>query len=964
MLRADLMHDNAHKDHPFFKHIAPAKTIYGSEDETKAAFYEGNPYGIICDKDLRSAAQFYFTKKVDTAWYTDKDSAVKFCIGKHAKIFDNGTYLKSTDIGTDNEDGYNALSFASTLDPSGKPTSQSNGARGFAHLILRTGADLDMGAAADPDNWIPIETCQFGFSQKILTRIYVRGGYQLDDNDYITAQCIFEIPAELPEGLVGAWRRAGHRFIDAVGRTSYATLDEAKAGAARGSARAGAGGGPGATHKEINLPASRLAEAGFFASNETIRQLGENDPNGYLFYSFVGKALGDTLLVASVHHPNIRNQRIQRLMREASDEDIPINRLTSALQYYLKTKDRLNHLRAIIEGVHSIYEFQKKDNLIPSFVLFPGAVENRVEAQINQYKTLIGSLSGNSIAKFGLLLSSLDALRTTFTSNIKGRGEVFTESAKTGTNASKEARAKELLGRIIEAVGILQRRTFEALHNQAEMIIIRINAAADQVERTRMAAEEYTKLNALYTLLTPNTTVVLDNGKIKANIVVHDRHAIAKYIGSAKPLGPAKLCIRLSTVFTRIEAGQDIHARDEMNTLLLDYAQADAGAGAGAGAGAAAAAKGGGTPKADEPLRETIPATLDPKYEEITPDKGLPEEYVGICGIDGLVRAPNIHPLFDKYCDYLRKNEGYTIQSIWNAYNSEDELLLDSTFLENVYHDMADYVKEVYDKDIKLVVTDKNTKHTPSTLLFNSFTYYVNAVNAGDDGYISDAAIKSKNPLFDKNDLYTEYLGYSTILRDKAATYSEEHKADTEAVCKLGDFMNAPKAPRTGGEKFKDIIAAKEEEGEGYLANVSGERERADDEEEDGDELGSLPAFPGAPAARAAPVLSIQQGDPLRTSASFAGSSDSESTRQSSIGPQTSMPPTPAHGAPQGNPSAAAGPGARKSLAATFAATEGRAVGGHKNRRKTKKRSNKKQSKSRKRKSTPPPSRAKSRHND
>ena len=49
MLRADLMHDNAHKDHPFFKHIAPAKTIYGSEDETKAAFYEGNPHSIICD---------------------------------------------------------------------------------------------------------------------------------------------------------------------------------------------------------------------------------------------------------------------------------------------------------------------------------------------------------------------------------------------------------------------------------------------------------------------------------------------------------------------------------------------------------------------------------------------------------------------------------------------------------------------------------------------------------------------------------------------------------------------------------------------------------------------------------------------------------------------------------------------------------------------------------------------------
>ena len=140
--------------------------------------------------------------------------------------------------------------------------------------------------------------------------------------------------------------------------------------------------------------------SGDFMSNEDVKKiLTSSTDEDAKFGAIIGKALGDTLLVASIEKERNPFYPVgKNLMKVGTGTDSPIK----IKRIILNTGDQLNHTRAFIRGVHSMYSSHNAKSGMRTYEYLPGPPEdttNYVKDQYNytleQFKKIITTMYTN-----------------------------------------------------------------------------------------------------------------------------------------------------------------------------------------------------------------------------------------------------------------------------------------------------------------------------------------------------------------------------------------------------------------------------------------------------------------------------------------------------------------------------------------------------------------------------------------
>lgn len=318
---------------------APHGQLGGPGEDKVRAYFTGNavPASLIPDKVERLGNKQIFTVQENTAVFGNDNTPVTLIRAGSLLGSRNNNVAIVQDAGKqlfDELGAANLLTFGSILDPALKPISKDT-----RPVYFQT----------DPKTIMDIPACEYGFNEAVLKTIRVSGF-----NDGVT-NCYFQ----------------SDKWYDAIGMV-------AKYG----------GGKP----KPINTV--KIEEAGYFTSIANVNEL-ETDPvaspllkgadaNRQKQFFYIGKALGDTLLVASLQNTVgvsggalIQNPFLQGPLKRFAPDGYPI---PAKLDYFvLNTGDRLNHTRAFIKGVPSIYQEkrkgeEKKTDAVKKFEYIPGAL--------------------------------------------------------------------------------------------------------------------------------------------------------------------------------------------------------------------------------------------------------------------------------------------------------------------------------------------------------------------------------------------------------------------------------------------------------------------------------------------------------------------------------------------------------------------------------------------------------------
>ena len=140
--------------------------------------------------------------------------------------------------------------------------------------------------------------------------------------------------------------------------------------------------------------------SGDFMSNEDVKKiLTSSTDEDAKFGAIIGKALGDTLLVASIEKERNPFYPVGKNLKKVgtgNESPIKIKRII------LNTGDQLNHTRAFIRGVHSMYSSHNAKSGMRTYEFLPGPPEdttNYVKDQYNytleQFKKIITTMYTN-----------------------------------------------------------------------------------------------------------------------------------------------------------------------------------------------------------------------------------------------------------------------------------------------------------------------------------------------------------------------------------------------------------------------------------------------------------------------------------------------------------------------------------------------------------------------------------------
>jgi hypothetical protein len=487
-LQGDIQHD-FERDYPIYNIGGNATNtlIPGTpkidEDSVVAYFLTGPGKVMISNVDARSAGSIEFPVVTKTSSFTPPHPPVLYA-GGNDKI---GIVQDAGEIITGALGAKNVLTFGSILDPAGKPVSAATNPIWFQPTV----------------NDVDIPLVPFGFDPSAVQSIRVRN---------------------LTAGTVQAAFMVGNppRLMDAV------SMDNKIA----------------ATAKPINK--TDIAKSGFFVGIEKAagldKLLREDLPekfgdaevrkkftDAYRRYFYVAKTLGDTMLVAScmpsfpnadlsgsipnpfygLPAPDPRGPGQWKSWVSGEGVDPP-----SILM--MKTGDRLNHLRAILFNVPTIYEQQAKAGRGKHYVFFPGQADpdaiitailddfrklkNDVNTLYNNLKSNLKTLADQLLLSKGLVSNFAPGGMKEISAKVPaenckivlGEVEVKLEESRNSVVSWIDSRNKTIAQKGVEAVAKaaaapeqadnIKREFITALKQYYSVTVLRANACSPQTD--------------------------------------------------------------------------------------------------------------------------------------------------------------------------------------------------------------------------------------------------------------------------------------------------------------------------------------------------------------------------------------------------------------------------------------------------------------------------------------------------
>jgi hypothetical protein len=374
------------------------------EDGCVKFFLYGDGMGIIDNLKARMNREQVFSVPDKTASFKNWKAPVLFGGGndKVGIVQDAGEFI------TIRLGAQNVITFGSILDPAGKPKDKD-----AKPIWYNPGAETSLNIPLAP----------FGFDSNVISSITIselRGG--------ALVSAVFETPLGMIDGV----------------KMSPATT----------------------SLKQKPLNNTEIEKAGFFTSIKKAEDIGVTEPipaealSGttrgtflakYKTYFYVGKTLGDAMLVASAMPEIYDNSFVPRVpnpfvsVQGGRWEDwISGDTVSAPSILILKTGDRLNWLRAIIFNVGAIYEDQAKDGRsFKQYRYFPGTVDSA--AIIDAIRSDFDKIAIDVMDRYAALASSIRDFDLNNTSFAPGGMKEISPTDKV-----KVERARELLNQIAD----------------------------------------------------------------------------------------------------------------------------------------------------------------------------------------------------------------------------------------------------------------------------------------------------------------------------------------------------------------------------------------------------------------------------------------------------------------------------------------------------------------------------------
>jgi len=711
-LYADMIHDHGNK--PIFKEIVG--NLGDFEDYTTYKTDEDNVLEYFIGKEtIRKSARLLFTTTETTALFQGtKKHAVLFSTGNNTIgiVHDNGSKIfKQLDT-------RNLITFGSVLDQAGKPISPAD------EPVYYDGYDKEF----------KINAAEYGFSPSALSNVIIskfKGGGIVN--------CVFEYSNGSKE--------------DAIARKMISKNYKKDL-----------------KYKPIN--STDIDRAGYFTSIAEIESLdGFNNPQTLKKY-YMGKALGDIMLVASIS-PSIQgilNPFIPNRVSRPALLDFKTNEKSrfNILHYVLKTTDRLNYVRAVIKGVHSILQVMPREGNEGYYEFFPGMIENE-SIRRAYYISMIRELATKAEEKYNALIGSFE--NSLDTGLLKPAYSMFHKQLINGKLPSNGNLSRISIDPTLSRSEIAAKiRDYEEANKfyqqlNAGKLILKIINALKQIKQIvsdffrqeytniqtninlSIVSNTYSKLCDQFNCLTPQRTEILHNGSMIMDIIVikmKNQYINIEFEGvyriqlynAFKDIGENKNVETipfLTKLYGTQVGGAELEPRDEYYDLFND-----------------------------ELLQ--LPYGTDEDYAFVNPKP---------------IKLINHYPLLISFMKFVGKDSKQSCNLIWNAYRRRfSNKIFDHEFLRRTCNEMLDFVRASYGEDdyyrIESIISIKdytnsygeNNKVTPATLLFNAFTFHINAKNARLYGFLTDESIFYRKPIYTDNELSLDYENLSTILKE------------------------------------------------------------------------------------------------------------------------------------------------------------------------------------------------------
>ena len=726
-LLADVKHDfGTGEDVPTYN-IGGEKAALGglSEDEVVTYCLEGAGKTLINDYDARKKGEIAFPIVTKTASFTPSHPPVLYA-GGNDKI---GIVQDAGEIITGALGAKNVLTFGSILDPAGKPVSAATTPIWFHPVNV--------------SNTVDIPLAPFGFDPQVISGIRVAT---------LTAGTVragfYPSPAPAPPGYSNT---IGAGVLDAVSMNGTLATNA----------------------KPINK--TDIKKAGFFVGIEKAagldKLLQEDLPdkfkeadlrkkftNTYKKYFYIAKTLGDTMLVASCM-PSFSNADLSGSIAnpfyglpvpepppELGRRDpgqwkswVGGDAVAAPSILMMKTGDRLNWLRAILFNVPTIYEQQAKAGKGKHYVFFPGQADPAAirvailsdftklgtdcQTRYQQLKTSLGELYGAGLG--------VDVTLTTFAPG--GRQELKPTGA---------AAAKALIVDIQAQLDVLSARVTAWIETRRQTVE---RDPAITIEKLRTY---YTETLTWANACTPQTnTIFIQKGR-------QERYLSSSVIIAKVPKAPADISqwplknsidIALRNAFARLNKpasnGDTLRTRIAGTDIDNRFFQKIPPA-----------------PTPDIPLdAETAKETIAEVVGAVDPP---PEVQVGGANIMVVIDHERLETILESFptirgfIEYIKSkvdgvSEQHQFLSVFDVVRRRNtDRIFDAVLASTLTNELQTMISNIDDRpiyfrhlrvaeyDISPIFADdyvfinRGLPSNSSTLLFNAYTYSINATNA------------------------------------------------------------------------------------------------------------------------------------------------------------------------------------------------------------------------------------------
>jgi hypothetical protein len=773
-LHADIQHD-------FTVAIAgtpPVSNIYGGPEHTRRearylkedAVVEFFKYdnddtvkSFIEKRDERIAGIIRFTIQQETAVFGNYNMKLRFARPKVGE----SDQLENTDVAMIQDAGKqlftelgatNLLTFGSILDQAGKPISPKTSPYYYP--------------LADK-SFVDIDPCEYGIDSKFVKKIRI---YSTREGNLVKCLAFRNKTADL--------RGNEYIWVDMISLREFPGIDEG------GAALIDDQNWNNILGKKINN--TTFEESGYFSSINQINDVAASQLPTKLRnvnlegrdttiderMLYLGKALGDSLLVASAQ--NIIN--IQRPAEKNLFLPVPgmeVIRFAAGYQpekktinyIVFKTGDRLNHIRAFIKGVPTIYEEQSNDlNATKTFEYIP-APDGLVAADvIDYYHGQIKALGQQAQTIYTDVVKELNQaaldgenFKMSFSQFSASVGEVLKIPGK-GPEAAKMI--KDIAVKL-NGIGLLVKTFFETFEKPKD-------------EKTALST--YNRMVELFKLLTPpkqsfkksdtetvDTFVIL---RITPKVITATPELRTFNSDPANQTLLSKglfgsLSLRLSSPLGYLQKGDDdwkkAKSGTELDSKFYDFFVEAAKGGQVGGARTTEQVQKSGELEDPNLYENGVNYTLLPISQDQEKDAPVilldpSETYKGKLDKINL----SSFPLLSLFHSILGKTIQDTANVIYRAIKYEGKkAIIDSRLLHELYEQLGDFYATKYTADRPLThpgYVTEDTKQTISTLTFNKIVCDINESNAANLGLVDCGS----SPLYEPdNDLARRYQKYS-----------------------------------------------------------------------------------------------------------------------------------------------------------------------------------------------------------